>query len=354
MRLLITGICGFVGSTLAQSWLEAQEGLEIIGLDNLSRAGSETNLPLLRRLGINVRHGDLRQASDLATLPAVDWVVDAAANPSVLAGVEGASSRRLVEHNLSGTINLLEYCREHRAGMILLSTSRVYSITALAQLPVTPVADAFNLCPRPSFPDGVSTRGIAEAFSTRPPLSLYGSTKLCSEIMTLEYGAIFDFPVWINRCGVLAGAGQFGRPDQGIFAYWINAWLRRRALTYKGFGGHGFQVRDCLHPRDLVSLLARQTASCAAPERIFNLGGGPERAISLAQLSSWCGARFGSRPVAEDPRQHPYDVPWVVLDSTRAAAAWGWQPQTPLEVILEEIAGHAEEHPDWLERSGAA
>lgn len=46
--------------------------------------------------------------------------------------------------------------------------------------------------------------------------------------MALEYGAAFDFPVWITRCGVLAGAGQFGTPDQGIFAYWINAHLRRR------------------------------------------------------------------------------------------------------------------------------
>ncbi len=55
---------------------------------------------------------------------------------------------------------------------------------------------------------------------------MYGSTKLASEIVALEYGEAFGFPVWINRCGVLAGAGQFGTPDQGIFSYWINAHLR--------------------------------------------------------------------------------------------------------------------------------
>ena len=57
----------------------------------------------------------------------------------------------------------------------------------------------------------------------------------------------------MNRCGVLAGAGQFGRADQGIFAYWVNSWLRGRPLRYLGFGGQGHQVRDCLHPADLAA-----------------------------------------------------------------------------------------------------
>ena len=92
-------------------------------------------------------------------------------------------------------------------------------------------------------------------------MSLYGATKLASEQLALEYGGAYGFPVWINRCGVLAGAGQFGRPDQGIFTYWINSWLRRRALGYTGFGGQGYQVRDCLHPADLVPLLERQIVS---------------------------------------------------------------------------------------------
>jgi len=68
-------------------------------------------------------------------LPDADWVIDAAANPSVLAGIgDQTGSRQLVEHNLSGTINLLEYCKNRRAGFILLSTSRVYSIKALNDL----------------------------------------------------------------------------------------------------------------------------------------------------------------------------------------------------------------------------
>jgi CDP-paratose 2-epimerase len=95
------------------------------------------------------------------------------------------------------------------------------------------------------------------------PISLYGSTKLASEALALEYGATFNLPVFVNRCGVLAGTGQFGRADQGIFAYWLNSHLRRRPLKYIGFGGHGHQVRDCLHPRDLVPLLEKQFAAPA-------------------------------------------------------------------------------------------
>jgi CDP-paratose 2-epimerase len=176
-------------------------------------------------MGIKFLHGDIRLASDFETMPRVDWVIDAAANPSVLAGVDGlTSSRQLVEHNLQGTVNILEYCRRSGAGFVLLSTSRVYSIASLAEIAVEPVDEAFRLKPDQQLPYGLSETGVSESFSTTPPLSLYGSTKLASEILALEYGETYGFPVWINRCGVLAGAGQFGRSDQGIFAYWINAW----------------------------------------------------------------------------------------------------------------------------------
>lgn len=129
MKLLITGICGFVGSTIASRWKETYADAEIIGIDNFSRAGSWRNRDHLQKLGIRVLHGDIRNSSDLEIIGAVDCVLDAAANASVLAGIGGGSpSRQLVENNLLGTINLLELCRTHQATFILLSTSRVYSI----------------------------------------------------------------------------------------------------------------------------------------------------------------------------------------------------------------------------------
>ncbi|MFA6959291.1 MAG: NAD-dependent epimerase/dehydratase family protein [Opitutaceae bacterium] len=356
MKILITGICGFVGSTLARALHEA--GHEITGFDSYIRPGSETNREPLLALGIRVLDADLRFQSQIDTLPPVDFVIDAAANPSVLAGVDGhTSSRELVDHNLYGTVNLLEYCKRHRAGFVLLSTSRVYSIPPLSALPVEVISNAFrpsSLDSRPSTPPGLTAAGVDETFSTLAPVSLYGATKLASETLALDYGAAFDFPVWINRCGVLAGAGQFGRPDQGIFAYWINSHLRRRPLKYIGFDGIGHQVRDCLHPRDLAPLLLQQLSSTrplTAADRIINCSGGAASARSLRQLHAWCDTRFGAHSVASDPQPRPFDIPWMVLDSAKALRLWNWSPATGTDAICEEIAAHAEAHPHWLELS---
>jgi CDP-paratose 2-epimerase len=357
VRILIAGACGFVGSTLARAWVESGAGHALVGIDSLARPGSEVNRLALRELGVEVRHADLRLASDVESLPDVDAVVDAAASPSVLAGVDGAvSSRQLVEHNLLGTVNLLEVCRRRRAPLVLLSTSRVYSIRPLAALPTRVRDGAFE--PDPSaapLPPGVSPEGVTEAFPTTPPVSLYGSTKLAAEQLALEYGEAYGFPVCVDRCGVLAGAGQFGRPDQGIFAYWVNSWLRRRPLAYVGFDGSGHQVRDCLHPADLAPLIERQLGSSdPSLPRVVNVGGGRASAISLRQLSEWCRERLFDHEVAPVLRPRLFDLPWIVLDASRAARAWGWSPRRGTREILEEIVRHAEAHPRWLELSASA
>jgi len=352
MKILITGICGFVGSALASELKRRIENLEIVGLDNLCRPGSEQNRRQFQSPDVIFRYGDIRNPSDLEDLPKVDWVIDAAANPSVLAGVSGpTSSRQLMEHNLVGTLHLLEYCKRHGAGLVMLGTSRVYSAARLAALPMAVQNHAFT----PRFAEtrepGLSPAGVAEDFSTQPPLSLYGSAKLASELLILEYGLAFHLPVFVNRCGVLAGAGQFGKPDQGIFTFWIHSCLRKRPLKYIGFGGTGHQVRDCLHPRDLASLLALQLRHPGKTGRVLNVSGGLANSLSLAQLSDWCASRFGPLEIQGDSALRRYDVPWLVLDSARAAEEWTWRPGTKLEDILNEIAGHAEKHPEWLELS---
>jgi CDP-paratose 2-epimerase len=353
MRILITGICGFVGSTLARALHAA--GHQVTGFDNFIRPGSETNRAPLEKLGIQVLTADLRDIAAMNALPAADFVLDAAANPSVLAGVDGkTTSRELVDHNLTGTISILEYCKAHKAGFILLSTSRVYSIPPLTSLPLESAADAFRLSPSAAgLPAGVSPAGLTENFATQAPISLYGATKLASEAMALEYGETFGFPVFINRCGVLAGAGQFGRADQGIFAYWINAWLQKRPLKYLGFGGLGHQVRDCLHPRDLLPLLEKQFTApkMDVGDRLVNLSGGAASAMSLKQLSDWCTTRFGAHPVVQDGTPRPFDIGWIVLDHAKATTLWNWKPATPTRAILGEIATHAEQNPGWLELS---
>lgn len=353
MKILISGICGFVGREIAEGLLNCQAGtnIEIIGIDNLSRPGSSLNRDLLLRKGIKINHGDIRLASDIELVGHVDWIIDAAANPSVLAGIDGkSSSRQLTQHNLLGSINLLEHCKLCRAGFILISTSRVYSVQELSSVKVKEGPDGFEPVKKQVFPTGLSTEGIAENFSTESPISLYGATKLSSEILALEYGGIYNFPVWINRCGVLAGAGQFGRIDQGIFSYWINSWLAKKPLKYIGFQGSGHQVRDCFHPVDLVALLKQQLLerNTGKPQTV-NLGGGKENSMSLKTLSDWCENRFGQHNVTVEPTQRPFDIPWVVMDSSLAKQTWQWHPKVSIDSILNEIATHAEANPNWLQ-----
>lgn len=365
MRLLITGVCGFVGSRVAGAIRRTHPEWSIVGLDNFSRNGSRLNLPILSQLGVEVIEADLRDRTLSAQLPRCAWVIDCAANPSVLAGLtSGSPSMDVMDHNLIGTLHLLEYCKSVQAGLILVSTSRVYSAARLSQLPVSLVRDAYR--PESAILDdarswespwfGLSGLGINERFSTQPPLSLYGASKLASEVVAAEYASAFGFPLFINRCGVMAGAGQFGKPDQGIVAYWIHSWWEGRPLGYVGFDGLGHQVRDCLHPDDLAGLMTQQIAVGNAFDgpRLCNVSGGVHASFSLQQLSAWCERRWpGRRPasaeVRSDFRPRPYDCPWIVLDSSLAETSWGWQPAWSRESIWEEIARHAEQYPNWLE-----
>lgn len=351
MKILITGICGFVGSEVALSlrshWTE--NDAEIVGIDNFSRNGSWRNKARLAEHGISVVHGDIRSPADLESIGHVDWVIDAAANPSVMAGVDGkSSSRQLVEYNLGGTVNLLEFCKTHTAGFVLLSTSRVYSIKPIAGLTVETVDQAYQPVAE-SAPVGISANGISEQFLTQAPVSLYGATKLASEQLALEYGLTYDFPVYINRCGVMAGAGQFGKADQGIFSFWLHSWKEGRNLKYIGFDGMGYQVRDCLHPHDLAALLTKQLVKPGGDHPgIINVSGGQKSAMSLARLSDWCTERWGAKDVASDRTPRKFDLPWVVLDHSLATESWDWSPEISVDQILGQIADFADTQKDWI------
>ena len=148
---------------------------------------------------------------------------------------------------------------------------------------------------------------------------------------------------------MLAGAGQFGKADQGIFSFWIHSFKEKNPLKYIGFNGLGHQVRDALHPRDIAPLLSRQLKepSWDAP-KIINLGGGIENSMSLKQLSDWCEKRFGSNDVTFLCRIPSNGCPMIVMDSSLAQNAWNWSIKIKLEQILEEIADHADQNPNWL------
>jgi len=109
-------------------------------------------------------------------------------------------------------------------------------------------------------------------------------------------------------------------------------------------------VRDCLHPRDLQSVLdCQMTAGTGNASRVLNLSGGIASACSLRQCSEWCADRFAPLQVSEVPEERQFDIPWLVLDNQVARDQWKWSPATTREAIFEEIAKHAERNPNWLQ-----
>ena len=115
MHIFITGVCGFVGSSLALAFRERHARHDGLGDRQFHPARKRDELGRVCAADVRVDHRDIRCESDFETLPKCDWIIDAAANPTVLAGVDGrTSSRQLVEHNLQGTVNVLEYAAAGR------------------------------------------------------------------------------------------------------------------------------------------------------------------------------------------------------------------------------------------------
>jgi CDP-paratose 2-epimerase len=100
MKILITGGCGFVGSNLAVLFKQYYTDADVYCLDNLSRRGSEINLQKVLASGGHFVHGDVRVKTDFDRIPAVDIVIDAAAEPSVLAGKVPGELENLIDTNL--------------------------------------------------------------------------------------------------------------------------------------------------------------------------------------------------------------------------------------------------------------
>jgi CDP-paratose 2-epimerase len=268
----------------------------------------------------------------------VDALLEASAEPSVLAGVDGGLDF-LVGTNLVGAFNCLELARRRGACFIFLSTSRVYPVGELNRVRLEERETRFELAADQVI-SGVSREGISEDFPLDGGRTFYGATKLAAELLAAEYAETFGVQVVVNRCGVIAGPWQMGRVDQGVFTYWLLAHYFRRSLRYLGFGGGGKQVRDLLHVDDLVDLLEEQLSrSSEWAGRTVNVGGGRECSLSLVELTELCREITGNTvPVesaGDDPR--PGDVPLYISDASRLFGQTRWRPQRDARAILVDV-----------------
>ena len=339
-----------MGSSLAVHLRRTEPDNRVIALDNLKRRGSELNIPRLAAVGVEFVHGDVREPSDLLGLPKTDVLIDCSAEPSVMAGTT-SPPHYVVDTNLRGTLNCLDLVVRDKATFLFISTSRVYPIAGLEALSLQEEGDRF-IIPKGFTSTGVSEKGIAEDFPLDGARTLYGTTKLASEMLIQEYAETFGFPYLVNRCGVLSGPWQMGKTDQGFLLLWLARHHWKKPLSYIGFGGAGKQVRDVLHIDDLCDLVSIQLARM--PElsgSIFNAGGGHANSTSLKELTRSCEEITGnSINVGRDPDTRPGDVRYYVTDNTRVAERLDWRPTRSLETTARDAYVWLTEHEEQLAR----
>ena len=342
MRYIIAGGAGFIGSNLARHIMDTDLDPEVLVLDNLYRRGSERNLQSFANRGIKFQHCDVRNAThvdeiiyEFGSKHYIDAIIDCVAEPAVKAGTDGKMSSfdNLITTNLNGTINLLNSTARHvqYSGLfsppkfVFLSTSRVYSIPML------------------------NSRGssITTADSTASPRSYYGTTKLAAELFVEELCTTNSIPYVIDRCGIIAGPGQFGKVDQGVIALWCMARHFGKFLKYTGFGGEGRQIRDALHVRDLCELIYLQMSAKHEHNlnMTYNVGGGIHNAFSLADLTDMVNSVYGADgsvpydfvSVDKSTQTDKFDVKKYVTDIGHVMSTYNWKPKEDLRSICNDV-----------------
>lgn len=174
---------------------------------------------------------------------------------------------------------------------------------------------------------GCLTARRCGGFSLAGTRTLYRATKLCAELLINEYVAFYNLRAVVNRCGVLAGPGRWGRWIRGGGVVGRAAPFRR-PLSYVGFGGTGKQVRDFLHVEDLFELLHLQLRHVDAHSgQVYNVGGGLEGSLSLRELTDFCRQATGKTiPIGSEAETRPGDVRIYLTDTSKVRAAVAWKP----------------------------
>lgn len=330
-RILITGGAGFIGSNLADRL--AGEGCAVTVLDTLARPGVETNLKwLLRRHGEAVRHvaADVRDATAVArAVEDADAVFHLAAQVAVTTSL--ADPRTDFEVNVIGAINVLEAARRGRTPVIFASTNKVYG--DLADIDLSAEEGAW--LPRDA---ALRRTGVDE----HRPLDFhtpYGCSKGAADQYVLDYARSFDLPTCVLRMSCIYGPRQMGTEDQGWVAHFLIQALEGQAIILYG---DGRQVRDVLHVSDAVdAYVAAWRRMAAVRGRAFNLGGGPDNAVSLRLLIGHIERLVGGRVSLAFEDWRAGDQRYFVADSSAARRALGLNSPVSWREGVAELA-------DWL------
>lgn len=318
MRVLVTGCAGFIGSKVSE--VVVRDGHDVVGVDNLNDA-YDTRLKewrlgrLQRTSGFTFHRMDITEREALGEL-FQRQPIQAVMNLAARAGVRQSLRNPWVyyETNVTGTLNLLELCREHKIEkFVLASTSSLY---------------------------GEGERPFREDHPTDRPLSPYAASKKAAETLCYTYHRLFGMDVTVLRYFTVYGPA--GRPDMSVFRFirWI---AEGDPLTIYG---DGRQQRDFTYVDDVANgtLLALKPLGY----EVVNIGS--DRPASIGHVIALLERGLGRPARLEHRPPHPADVPATWADIGKGRRLLGWEPRTSLEDGLNATIIWYEENRSWASR----
>ena len=317
MKILITGGCGFVGTNLCfylKDKLKIQN-LLIDSVDNLKKKTSLINLKRLKKKGIKNYKLDVSKENSLKKLKKYDLIIDCCAEPAV--EISKKNPNNVLATNLVGTINTVEKARKDNSKIIFISTSRVY--------PIKKTYKYFNQ--KKTFDENDNLSGVK---------SLYGYSKISSEMLIEEYSYAFNLNYLIIRSGLITGPWQFGRVEQGLVSLWIIKHIFKQKLSYIGFNGTGKQVRDVLFIDDFCELILISIKKFnSIKNQTFCVGGGKRNQVNLRKLTNLCQKVTKNRiKIKQIKKTSIYDIPYFVSKNVKAKHLLSWKPRTNIKDII--------------------
>jgi CDP-paratose 2-epimerase len=283
-RIIVTGSSGLIGSEVCTFF--AEKGFAVHGVDSNQRSvffGPQGDTRwnqqrLIETLPAFIHHElDVRDRDGVLALVAEvrpDVIVHCAAQPSH--DRAAAIPFDDFDTNAVGTLNLLEGARRAcpESPFIHMSTNKVYGdapnrIRLVEQETRWDYAD-------PAYADG-----IPESFTIdQSTHSLFGASKVASDILTQEYGRYFNMPTCVLRGGCLTGPNHSGVELHGFLSYLVKCNLEGK--EYKVFGYKGKQVRDNIHSWDVATFMFEYYSAPRCAE-VYNLGGGKDNSCSVIE-----------------------------------------------------------------------